>query len=583
MNIKKSTFFRIIGFLNKRKFMYVTGLCGMCLAGGSISVILAYISKELVNGAINKDLDLIKHAMFFIGISISALCVTAPFFYFYFMKAVRNTIFTISTQVYKKIQKLPVRQFENSHTGDLFSRMTNDIRVLDEAFSGHVLMLGIIFVSAIASFIAMLSINYRITLIMLGACLVLSLVNALYARPIRKISNNVQSFLAKLTERLSDLITGYFIIRIFQITKPIIHKFDQENNSVLKTSKKRAQKEAMLDGTNYLFSMLSFAGTIAVCVFMGLNNKADLGTLTMVVQLQSRITELFLQVGFFISIMQISLAGADRIFELLDREDEPSRYAITDKFAVKDIIEFKNISFSYHDKKIINNLDLAIKENTRVALVGKSGCGKSTIIKLLLGFYPPQTGQIYLDKKPMSAIHLTDLRNRIAFVPQDCYLFEGTIYRNIEFGKPGSAQEEIIRAAKAAFAHDFICQLANKYETQVGERGVKLSGGQKQRIAIARAFLKDAPVIVLDEPTSSLDTESEKQVQKALDALMADRTVLMVTHRLATIKACDIIYVLENGQIIAEGDHSKLLQKNEYYKMINKIEYQAQECVEIII
>lgn len=299
------------------------------------------------------------------------------------------------------------------------------------------------------------------------------------------------------------------------------------------------------------------------------------GTVLAVMQLMGNANYMFENIGNFIKDMQKSLAGASRVLKLLGMESEKDRCSDTlslensmvkENFLTEAMVEFKNVNFSYTNCPVLKDLNLNIKSQKITAIVGHSGSGKSTLAKLLLGFYSSNSGDIIIDGNSISKYPLILLRDKIAYVPQNPYLFKGSIGENIGFGKLNSSIEAIIAAAKIANAHDFIINLPNGYDTLVGERGENLSGGQKQRIAIARALIKDAPILLLDEATSALDLESEREIQKELEGLMKNRTTIVIAHRLSTIKNADEIYVLDNGQVAEHGNHENLLLKNGLYK-----------------
>ena len=280
---------------------------------------------------------------------------------------------------------------------------------------------------------------------------------------------------------------------------------------------------------------------------------------------------MFLQLGSFLAQLQSSMAGANRIFEILDQPREPLNYPIIVEQQAQGeaVIRMNNVEFGYtQNNKILKGININLNRGHTAALVGYSGCGKSTILKLLLGFYPTDRGGIYICGKPIGQYKLSELRAIIAYVPQDPYFFEGTIEENIWYGCLEATMVQVIAAARDANAHDFIIEQPHGYETFVGEGGLRLSGGQKQRIAIARAILKNAPILLLDEATSSLDTESEKLVQDALNILKKDRTTIVVAHRLSTIQNADVIYVIQDGNITNKGKHGELLNISETYNKL---------------
>jgi ATP-binding cassette subfamily B protein len=328
-----------------------------------------------------------------------------------------------------------------------------------------------------------------------------------------------------------------------------------------------------------MFSNLKGLGVMSYGLYLLLNNQISLGAILAVIFLQGNASFLFENIGRFISDVQKSLAGAIRVFEILDMSTENDyKPDLFDNSSLSnrhkdEMIKLENAEFSYKENKVLDNVSLSIAKGSVTALVGPSGGGKSTIIKLIMGFYQLNSGKLIVSEKPVNNYTLEQLRSQIAYVPQNAYLFYGTILENISYGKDNASQEEIIEAAKAANAHDFIMQMPNGYETLVGERGESLSGGQRQRVAIARAILKDSPILLLDEATSALDSESEQLVQDALNKLMKGRTTLVIAHRLTTVTHADKIYVLENGKVVECGTNKELLAKEGLYSKLYKMQF----------
>jgi ATP-binding cassette subfamily B protein len=285
---------------------------------------------------------------------------------------------------------------------------------------------------------------------------------------------------------------------------------------------------------------------------------------------------MFFNFGRFVAELQSALAGSSRVFDLLNQPLEKQAIVLNGNTNMENssMIALNNVNFSYEDKNhLLYNFNMVVPKGKVVALVGSSGAGKSTIIKLLMGFYPINSGDIIMDDKSINQYTLKELRGLIAYVPQDAYLFNGTIEENIRYGRVNASKEEIIEAAKKANAHKFIMNLPKGYDTNVVESGANLSGGQKQCISIARAFVKNAPILLLDEATSALDSESEQLVQKGLDALFQGRTALIIAHRLSTIKNANTIYVIENGKVSEVGTHDELMDKSRMYKRLYNIQF----------
>jgi ATP-binding cassette subfamily B protein len=418
--------------------------------------------------------------------------------------------------------------------------------------------------------------------VMLGILNILA--NTYFVKPVKKVSTKAQESLSSITQRLSDILAGSQVIKIFGIKKPILDKYSAANDDIRKWSMKRVVLNSYLGGVNTFLGFFNFVGISVVGGIMVINGRMSFGTLVAIDQMAGGISWMFSFIGNYITQLQASLAGADRIFQVLDKPVENSRACEPDK-AVNvrvlkkpagptPVVEFRDIEFAYdEDKKVLDGLNLKINRDEVIAVVGSSGSGKSTIYKLLLGFYKPGSGNINIQGRPISNYSLDELRGMFAYVPQDNYLYSGTIAENIGYGKTGSSMEQIMECAKAANAHDFIMEFPDGYDTEVGERGARLSGGQRQRIAIARALLKDAPVLLLDEATSALDSESEEQVQKALEALMKGRTTIVVAHRLSTIQNADRILVLEGGKICEEGNHETLMSRGSSYARLYNLQF----------
>jgi ABC-type multidrug transport system fused ATPase/permease subunit len=329
------------------------------------------------------------------------------------------------------------------------------------------------------------------------------------------------------------------------------------------------RKQAEMDSVSFTFSFLCNVGVIVLGVFMSIRGWTDIGTVAGIVTLQDSVSRMFLNLGNSYSRLQEYMSDAGRVFQILDEESEKEVYSSESVKDKSSMISLENVYFSYETRQgVINNMNLSVKKGQHAALVGPSGGGKSTVIKLLLGLYRISSGSMGIAGKAMSEYNIHTVRDMIAYVPQDAYLFDGTIMENIRYGKLDATDEEVIEAAKAAYADDFIQSLPDGYKTILQSRGSNLSGGQRQRIAIARAFLKNAPILLLDEATSALDSESENQVQISLEALMKNRTTISIAHRLSTIENSDVIFVVENGTVVEQGTRDELLDKHgEFFRL----------------
>jgi ATP-binding cassette subfamily B protein len=595
--IRRNRLIRLLGFLGKWWPLYFTGLLGTGLQSFIFNFIIAMGLDGLANAGLTKNLSLLYRTLSTMGIQLLCIALALPLFEYSFQSSVKRLTANIRNTLFGHIQRLPLGYMGDSHSGDLLSRMTNDIQTAENAYSWQLGLLLMSVLSGIGSIIVILSLSWKMALIGIaigGTCVLL---NASFAKPIKKASDEVQQHLSDSSQSLTDILAGAQLAKIFNLSHRMFSYYASANLGIRTSAMRRTIYQSMLNGMNGIVSMMGFVGIIVAGSIMAMNGEIQFSQIIYVVQMMNGIIWMFTSIGNFIAQLQGSLAGADRIFEVLDIS--PEQLAALDSFSLQSseagripdeagtagkldflcdsknipVISFRGISFSYEaDKTVLDKFHADMQQDHVTALVGLSGSGKSTIFKLLLRFYRPDSGDIALFNRDIRDYSLEELRSLIAYVPQESYLFSGTIRENIGYGREGASFEEIETAAKAAYADLFIRELPDGYDTQVGERGARLSGGQRQRIAIARALLKNAPILLLDEATASLDTESEQQVQKALEVLMKGRTTLVVAHRLSTIQNADRILVMENGRVCEEGTHTTLLNLNRVYARLHRIQ-----------
>ena len=477
--------------------------------------------------------------------------------------------------VYNHLQRLNLRFYEDKQTGQMMSRVVNDTDLFEQLIAHAVpeLVVNILTFGGVAA--VLISLNWKLTLFsMLPIPLVIFSLR-LYAKRVRPAFVFRQKELGELNAILNDNISGIREIKAFTQESVALERVgsrvDHYRKSLLNALKLMATFHPFVEFTSSL-------GTLVVIYFGG----------RLVVQGGLPIADLvafFLYLDLFyqpvrnLSVawesIQTALAASDRVTELLQEEPEPHHLPGSTELEspVRGQINFENVSFHYSEgENVLENINLDIPAKSVVALVGPTGVGKSTMVSLIPRFYDVTAGKISLDGQDVRKVGLEDLRKQISIVLQDVFLFHGTVRENLLFGKPDASEEEMMAAAVTANAHDFIQQLPNGYDTLIGERGIKLSGGQKQRISIARAILKDAPILILDEATSSVDTETELLIQQALERLMVGRTVILIAHRLSTIRNADQIVVLEGKQIVEKGDHASLLAKNGLYQRLVNVQ-----------
>lgn len=472
------------------------------------------------------------------------------------------------TAMFDHLQKLSFNYFDNTKVGQIMTRITTDLFDVTE-FAHHCpeefFIAGI---KIVGSFIILCGINVWLTLIMF-TIVPFIIIAAVYFNNRMKEQFRLQRVqLCEINAQVEDSLLGVRVVKSFANEALEKEKFEKGNQTFYNVKRHRYFYMGGFEASNRLFDgLMNLVVLVAGALFMihGQIQPADL--VAYMLYIGTLITSIRRLVQFAEQFQQ-GMTGVERFFQVMDADveifDEPGAKDLEVK---KGEVTFENVSFSYADdgKQVLSHINLHVNPGENVALVGPSGGGKTTLCNLIPRFYDMDEGRILIDGENIHDVTLKSLRDQIGFVQQDVYLFSGTVFENIQYGKPGASREEVIEAAKQAGAHDFILELQNGYDTFVGERGVKLSGGQKQRISIARAFLKNPPIMILDEATSALDNESEKIVQASLEKLAKGRTTFTIAHRLTTIKNASVILVLTHNGIEEKGTHQELMEKKGIY------------------
>lgn len=489
----------------------------------------------------------------------------------FFLTPIRNGIVNdLRVDLHKKIVSLPLSFFTKKRKGDLTSRLTSDLVEIEWSIMSSLEMIFKDPLTIIVYLITLIIISPKLTLFVVVLFPITGIIIGLIGKSLKKSSDKGQAKMGNLLSIIDENISGLRIVKAFNIEKKININFQKESinyrNIMTKLLRKKDLSSPMSEflSTIVLVVVMWFGGQLVLSGQSSLSGQEFIGYILIFSQIippAKSLTTSYYHI-------KKGTAAAERVYEILDTKNEIIENKNATKVIFSKDIAFENVSFSYEKNNVLSNITFKIKKGEMVALVGQSGSGKSTISDLLNRFYDIEKGRILIDQTNIKDIGFTNLRELIGVVTQDSILFNDTIYNNIKLGKINASEEEIINAAKTANAHSFILETEKGYSTNIGDRGDKLSGGQKQRICIARAILKNPEILILDEATSSLDIESEKLVQEALEKLMKNRTSLVIAHRLSTIKNADEIIVLENGTIRERGSHDELIAANKHYKKL---------------
>ncbi|WP_197278962.1 ABC transporter ATP-binding protein [Lysinibacillus sp. ZYM-1] len=531
-------------------------------------------ADDLTDGEKNKEL------FYWLGGTIIVFFIIRPpieYYRQYFAQHVSNKVlFDIRKEIYAHLQRLSLKYYANTRAGDVISRVINDVEQTKNFVMTGLMNVWLDLATIVIAIVIMLTMDIKLTLVALLAFPFYALSVKYFFGKLRDLTRKRSQALAGVQSYLHERVAGMSIIKSFTLEKHEQTLFDQANGEFL---------EKALDQTKWNAKSFAVVNTITdvapllVIAYAGyqvINDTLSVGTMVAFIAYIERLYGPLRRLVSSSTTLTQSIASMDRMFDLMD---EP--YEVKNKVGAQELpaatgeVRFHNVSFQYEKDgvAILNNIDFTINSGETVAFVGMSGGGKSTIISLIPRFYDTTDGSVTIDGQDVRNVTLHSLRSQIGIVLQDNILFSDSVKENILMGKPEATDEQVIEAAKAANAHDFIMTLPNGYDTRVGERGVKLSGGQKQRVAIARVFLKNPPILILDEATSALDLESEALIQESLEELAHERTTIIIAHRLSTITHADKIFVIDHGQLIESGSHEQLMMKQGTYYDLFQVQH----------
>ncbi len=547
----------------------------------SISLLFPLITRYITNNVLMDDMSQAMEVILYFG-GFMIVLIIIEYFCNYFVAYQGHVMGAymeadMRNELFQHYQKLSFNFYDNQKVGQLMTRLTNDLFSLTELYHHGPEDIVISIIKIVGAFIILLTINVPLTLIVFSIIPFMVIFSIYYNRQMKKAFRENKKKIGDINARIEDSLSGIRVVKSFANEHQELHRFSSENDKWLNTKRNSYHKMGRFhSGLGAFISLISVIVIVggSMLISQSVLNAGDLIAFLLYI---GNLTDPIKKLINFTEQFQEGVSGFERFMELLeinpDIKDHENALALQ---SVKGDVTFEHVSFAYQDtsEDVLRDINLEVKAGEYIALVGQSGAGKTTLCSLIPRFYDVDCGRICIDGIDIRDVKLQSLRSHIGIVQQDVYLFSGTIMDNIAYGNPQASEEDIIRAAKRANAHDFIMELEDGYFTDIGQRGVKLSGGQKQRISIARVFLKNPSILIFDEATSALDNESEKVVQESLESLAANRTTFVIAHRLSTIKNAQRIVVMDEEGIVESGNHEQLLAHDGVYAKLYNMQFQ---------
>ena len=545
------TIFHIVGpkILGKATTALSEGLMGKIIGSGGID--FDYIGQILLTVlglyAVSYFFSLIQ------GFTMSTLT--------------QKLCYKLRKEISEKINRMPLKYFESKTHGEVLSRITNDVDTFGNGFTQSVTQLITSITTMIGVVVMMLSISPLMTLITLLILPVSVIFIGIVMKKSQKYFKQQQEFLGHINGQVEENYSGHLVVKAFGKEQDVIDEFDATNDTLYESAWKSQFLSGLMMPVMQFVGNLGYVGVAIAGTFLAIRGTIEVGDIQAFIIYVRNFTQPIQQMAQVTNMMQSMVAAAERVFEFLEEEEEDQ---VTENAVpvgdVKGIVDFRNVQFGYNpDQVIIHNFNAHVNQGQQIAIVGPTGAGKTTMVKLLMRFYDVNKGEIELDGHNLKEYNRNELRNAFGMVLQDTWLFKGSIMENIRYGRLDATDEEVIAAAKSAHADHFIRTLSGGYEFELNEDATNVSAGQRQLLTIARAILADNPVLILDEATSSVDTRTEHRIQKAMDNLMAGRTSFVIAHRLSTIRNADLILVMKDGDIIEQGNHDELMRQQGFY------------------
>ena len=573
----KGSIGKLIRYMSKYKFRFVIMLI-FAVAGTVFNIvgpkILGKATTELFNGLVAKiggsggiDFTKITQILLF-ALSLYVCSAIFSFIQGFIMTGISNDVtYSLRRDISGKINRLPLKYYESRTTGEILSRVTNDVDTLQNGLNQSITQLITSVTTLIGVFIMMLSINVWMTL---AAVLILPLSMGIIGTVMKrsqKFFRNQQRYLGEVNGQIEEVYGGHDVVKVFNKEKDVVEAFEKVNKELYNS----AWKSQFFSGI--MMPVMQFIGNLGYVVvailggFLVIKNAIEVGDIQSFFQYIRNFTQPIQQIAQVTNMLQSAAAASERVFEFLEEEEEDQKAGhpvATD--GLNGNVTFDHVAFGYDPNQlIIHDFSAKVKDGQKIAIVGPTGAGKTTMVKLLMRYYDVNKGSIQIDGHDVRDFNRKELREMFGMVLQDTWLFSGTIMENIRYGRLDATDEEVIAAAKAAHIHKFIMQQPGGYQMVLNEETSNVSQGQKQLLTIARAILADNKILILDEATSSVDTRTETQIQKAMDNLMKGRTSFVIAHRLSTIRDADLILVMKDGDIIEQGDHDTLMRQGGFY------------------
>lgn len=536
--------------------------------------ILGKATTEIFHGLVSKvsggsgiDFDKITQILLFL-LGLYVLSALFSFIQGFIMTGVSQKLtYKLRKEISEKINRMPMNYFDTKTHGEVLSRVTNDVDTLSQSLNQSATQIITSFTTIIGILVMMLSISPLMTVVALLILPVSMLLISTIVKKSQKHFKNQQEYLGHVNGQVEEVYGGHSIVRAFNKEDDVIREFTETNEILYQSAWKSQFFSGMMMPIMQFVGNLGYVAVAILGGYLAIKDAIEVGDIQSFIQYVRSFTQPITQVAQVANMLQSTAAASERVFEFLEEEEE-------DQFAehpvsvegLKGDVEFKHVHFGYNeDRIIINDFSAKVKEGQKIAIVGPTGAGKTTMIKLLMRFYDVNSGEILIDGHNLKDFNRSELRQMFGMVLQDTWLFHGSIKDNIRYGKLDATDEEVVEAAKAAYVHRFVQTLPDGYDMELNEEASNISQGQKQLLTIARAILADPKILILDEATSSVDTRTEIRIQKAMDNLMKGRTSFIIAHRLSTIRDADLILVMKDGDIVEQGNHEELLEKGGFY------------------